>query len=448
MNAQDLTLETITKIAYNALSKIGCPRAGLILQNTLKTLVTDNPNVPTLAICNKEIIYVNPEFWAKKIPSEADAEQVILHEIFHSILGDTARLKEDSKHRTQLANIAADIRINHWITSFDKYGETFFEKFYSDSKGLEKLLRPNSTFKSGERFSNLYRKVWDNDQCNDYDEIFDTLERTLPSVPNKIIFIGSHGAKDKDGNELPGISKELEEELRDDIIDELEKINANGNSWGHSNTTLGRLINLLRTKQKIIRRFLNRFAIDHNFNCLKSFFPVPRNRMSPIPINPTQRDMFKAALGRPPIMWKSRATKVNSKESGVAIYVDLSGSVDAYLPKIIKLVANLNKELKSVFGFSDNVIEHSIKDIQAGKLQTTGGTSFNAVAEHILEHKFPKYIIITDACGVLDTKYWKNIADQTKDACVVLFDSSCKQYIQTCWFSAKYKTITLEEVID
>lgn len=444
MKKEDLTLANITKIAYNALSKIGCPRAGLILQNTLKNLVTNNPSVTTLAICARETIYVSPKFWETNLVTEEDTEQVVLHEIFHSILGDTARLKEDSKHRTQLANIAADIRINHWIHSFNQYPDSFFAKFYSD-KGLEKLLRPNSNFKYNERFSALYASVWNNKSCQDYDDIFDTLERTLPNVNKKIIFIGNHGATDEKGNPLPDIADELETALRDEIIGELE----NGmNAAGSGSNNLTKLIALLKTKQKISRKFLNRFAIDHNFNSLKSFFPVARKKMSPIPINPTQRDMFKAAIGRPPIMWKAKATKINSKTSGVAIYIDLSGSVNEFLPRIIKLIANLNKELSSVFGFSTNVKEHSIKDMQKGKIDTTGGTSFDCVAEHILANNFTKFILITDACGSLDVKYHFAISKQIKDACVVLFEESNRVYAPMCWFSAKYKTILLNEVID
>lgn len=444
MRKEDLTLANITKIAYNALSKIGCSRAGLILQNTLKNLVTTNPSVTTLAICARETIYVSPKFWEKNLLTEEDAEQVVLHEVFHSILGDTARLTEDSKHRTQLANIAADIRINHWIHSFDQYKDSFFAKFYGN-KGLEKLLRPGSQFKYGEKFNALYSNVWNSNTCQDYDDIFDTLERMLPNVTTKIIFIGSHGATDEKGKPLPHMAGELENALRDEIIAELEKYSVGAGAGGNS---LSRLIELLKTKQKISRKFLNRFAIDHNFNSLKSFFPVARKKMSPVPINPTQRDMFKAALGRPPIMWRAKATKINHKTSGVAIYVDLSGSVEAHLPRIIKLIANLNKELTSVFGFSTNVVEHSLKDMQKGKIDTTGGTSFDCVAEHILANNFTKFILITDACGKLNVKYHLDIDKQIKDACVVLFTESDRIYAPACWFSAKYKTITLDEVID
>lgn len=442
MNLNELTLEKVTSIAYNALSKIGCDRAGLILQNTLKKLDTKNKQVTTLAICNKETIYVSEKFWVDEIKTEEDAEQVILHEVFHSVLGDTARLKEDSKHRTQLANIAADMRINHWISSFNVFRSSFFERFYPNS-GLSKLLRPNSEFKPTERFRTLYDTVWNPSRyqaLQSYDDIFDTLERMLPKVTYNIRFIGSHG----EGEDLKPLPKDIEEAIRDEIIQQLGE----GSGAGFGDQIISQFIEALKTQQKISRKFLQKFAVDHNFNKLKSFFPISRRRLSPIPINPSKRDLFKAALGRPPIMWKARGTKSAEKHSGVAIYLDLSGSVYSYLPRIISLITNLNKEISSVFGFSNKVIEHTLNDLRLGKIDTTGGTDFNCIANHIIENKFTKCIMITDGEGSLNDEFFQKMTDQLKDCCMVLFEERNRSSaIQYCWFARKYKVLTLDEVI-
>jgi hypothetical protein len=447
MNINDLTLEKVTSIAYNALSKIGCDRAGLLLQNTLKRLDTKCKQVTTLAICNKETIYVSEKFWVDELRTEEDAEQVILHEVFHSILGDTARLKEDSKHRTQLANIAADMRINRWISGFNVYTSSFFEKFYPNT-GIHKLLRPNSEFKPAERFRGLYNEVWNQNRYNSpqsYDDIFDTLERTLPKITYNIKFIGSH-PDDKNEDGLKPIPKDIEEAIRDEIIQQLGESGSSGAGYGSD--IRSQIVDVLKTQQKISRKFLQRFAIDHNFNKLKAFFPVSRRRMSPIPINPSKRELFRAALGRPPIMWKAKGTKTAEKYSGVAIYLDLSGSVHSYLPRIVALISNLNKELTSVFGFSNKIVEHTLNDLRLGKLNTTGGTDFDCIASHIIENNFTKCILITDGEGSLNEKYYQQIKDQLKDCCMVLFEENNRESaIRYCWFARNYKLLTLDEVI-
>ena len=74
----------------------------------------------------------------------------------------------------------------------------------------------------------------------------------------------------------------------------------------------------------------------------------------------------------------------------------VSGSVNRYLPKIVSLLRCLENELKSIFLFSTEVVEVPFKTLLAGRVQTTYGTDFDCIAEHITGRRFDKAVILTD----------------------------------------------------
>jgi uncharacterized protein with von Willebrand factor type A (vWA) domain len=89
-------------------------------------------------------------------------------------------------------------------------------------------------------------------------------------------------------------------------------------------------------------------------------------------------------------------------KKGLAIYLDVSGSVIKALPKIIGVMLPLKNSVGSIFQFSNRVAEISFSELMQGKIMTTGGTDFNCVAESILEKGFNKAIVITDGYASLN----------------------------------------------
>ena len=84
------------------------------------------------------------------------------------------------------------------------------------------------------------------------------------------------------------------------------------------------------------------------------------------------------AAGIAPFHYHNERPQITTVQHGLAVYLDVSGSVNRYLPKIIALLRCLENELKSIFLFSNEVVEVPFKTLLAGRVQTTFGTDFDS----------------------------------------------------------------------
>jgi len=80
------------------------------------------------------------------------------------------------------------------------------------------------------------------------------------------------------------------------------------------------------------------------------------------------------------------------------VYIDASGSVNDYLPEIIGLLRGLRADLKTVFLFSNQVIEVPFKSLLKGYVQTTCGTDFD------------KAVVVTDGHANMTAGYQNKLA--------------------------------------
>jgi predicted metal-dependent peptidase len=148
--------------------------------------------------------------------------------------------------------------------------------------------------------------------------------------------------------------------------------------------------------------------------------------------------------GIPPTMWT--APKVGRKrgEVSVAIYLDLSGSVTEYLPRICRIISSMKKEIQLIFGFSNIVEDHTLNQLRRGEIKTTGGTDFNCIARHLLENKYKKCVIITDGYAYIDSEYKRKIKAQLASCACILFG---KMDNKENWFSQNFDSFYLDEVV-
>ena len=122
----------------------------------------------------------------------------------------------------------------------------------------------------------------------------------------------------------------------------------------------------------------------------------PRLSVSPIPIQPSKRDLVLLAAGVPSLHYHNQATHIDTERLGLAVYLDVSGSVNEHLPQIIALLRTLRTELNTIYLFSNKVVEAPFKTLLAGHIQTTFGTDFDCIAEHVLANRLDKAVILTD----------------------------------------------------
>ena len=71
----------------------------------------------------------------------------------------------------------------------------------------------------------------------------------------------------------------------------------------------------------------------------------------------------------------------------VAIYVDVSGSMDRVLPHLRRTLLTLRREIEpTLYWFSNVVVAASAHELETGRVPSTGGTAICAVIAHATQH--------------------------------------------------------------
>ena len=119
----------------------------------------------------------------------------------------------------------------------------------------------------------------------------------------------------------------------------------------------------------------------------------------PVPPAITRKDLFSLAGGVIPAVWERRW---GVERPHIDLYIDVSGSMDHYYGYIPYIYDALRGVRGRVFQFSTRVVEVDPDDLF---LHTTGGTRFDAVAQHLLEEGTRAAIILSDGHGILGNRY-------------------------------------------
>ena len=159
---------------------------------------------------------------------------------------------------------------------------------------------------------------------------------------------------------------------------------------------------------------------------------------SPIPIYPSKRDLVLLASGVWPCYFHNHACRMTSRDRGLAIYLDVSGSVNEHLPKILGVLRSLRNELTTIFQFINKVVETSFETLLNGNIQTTYGTDFDCIARHILDHGFDKAVIITDGYASMSDGLKHQLKNYGLVTLTILFDDA-----QTCEDFAQFGEVVL-----
>lgn len=458
----------VLRVLNDLMRLLNAPGAYLILAKSLKELVLIEKEdaraeqLSTLAIDGAERLYINVAFWNKQVRSQHDAKFVLLHELMHHILGDTAILRKRAQDKQividDLEGIATDARINALIHGMIPFGDTnegtsILYRMYKPKGGVQALLRPNSSLPTTDELYNLYQYLYFDPGVRGYEDILNALKVILAQKikKTKIQLIGSHGAGGGKGEKEKGEGgkgageelKEMPKEIKDALIGEL--MDGASQNAGYGGNAFSYFVQLLKNQRSIDRRLLRNYSTTHKINKIRSMFQEKKRSRKPVPIYPTKRDLLKMAVtGTPPVMWAAPKTRNKTTEFGVAIYLDLSGSVHDHLPKIVRMIVSMKKEVQVIYGFSNEVHEHSLNQLRRGELKTTGGTDFDCIAEHCLEEGFKRCVVITDGWASMNAKNSREMSDQLEKAALILFGTGDNK---DNWFSQQYDTFHLDEVV-
>jgi hypothetical protein len=125
-----------------------------------------------------------------------------------------------------------------------------------------------------------------------------------------------------------------------------------------------------------------------------------------VPISISRRDAFSLSAGAVPIMWQKR---MGVERPFIDLYVDVSGSMERFYGYIPYLYDALKHVMGSIFQFSTKVAQVEHDD---SFLLTTGGTQFNCVAKHMIEHQIRAAILLSDGQGHLTVENTEALKSQ------------------------------------
>ena len=123
-----------------------------------------------------------------------------------------------------------------------------------------------------------------------------------------------------------------------------------------------------------------------------------------LPQHLSRSDLFTLATGNVPSFYK-RSIDLGSIK--YQLYVDVSGSMDRYLPIVGIITKKLKEYVNRVFMFSTEVFEQPLNELDY--YYSTGGTDFDAVAESILKNRFANVIVLTDDESSMTEANFKNL---------------------------------------
>jgi len=387
----NITLETVRQVLRNGLGRDS------FIASFIKN-VEDVNSCPTASIDKDGLMRYNGEFVNKCVTTEQDLFCLVVHEIMHPLFGHF--VYSDG----ELENISADAVINGVISlvfAEASGGGILFSNLYPPT-GLPGLLRPNSQMHDS-RYGRLYGSLYGSGgQDLTTGEVITSLKVLTPSQKANIQLLGSHGTGgDKGGDSgLAGISSDVLADIALDL-NKAAKSSCRRNA-GYGDNLYDLFVEVLKSHLSLKKLLLQNFTTKQKVDRFRQSITRPAITTSPIPLHPSKRDLIMLSAGIAPFHYHNRVQRIATKEQGLAVYLDVSGSVNQFLPDIVGVLESLKSDLETVFVFSNEVVELPFKQLLSGRVKTTYGTDFNCIADSLIERGFDKAVVVTDGYASLD----------------------------------------------
>jgi hypothetical protein len=378
---------------------------------------------PTCAINKEGTLVYNPAFVEKYVASQEDLFTLIFHEtlhiVFQSFIYDCGPIE----------NLAADAIINAVISqlySEESGGGNFFRKIYR-KEGIEGLLRPESRMQSS-RFDRLYQALyasWRRESLTT-GEMIQTLKILLHEQRIEILLLGGHFVRGKEGEGTPKLEP-VDRETAGRIAEDIKKDMAGSRDAGYYPTISELLMEALESKLSIRRALLLSYTTEKKIDRFREEFRQRHSVVSPIPLYPSKKDLVLLASGLLPVYFHNMLNRSRQKNRGLAIYLDVSGSVNDSLPEILGILRRLQNEVTTIYQFSNQVVETSMRELTRGRIATTYGTSFDCVARFILDNAFGKAVVITDGFSNIESGLQKQMKSKGVKILTILFGGASER---------------------
>ncbi|HNU69141.1 MAG TPA: hypothetical protein PKH54_02055 [Myxococcota bacterium] len=374
--------------------------------------------VPTARISragDKMAIEFGRAFLARELSDDRDFLFVLMHEIYHNVLGHMCTSRGDRVSRIyhNLSNIAADMMVNRAVCNrFFPGGVPLLERMYGRESLPGALLVPpefdlSRTPEAQEnrkimltRFARglkrlgasprlairvwgIYRQAWFKDAPYEH-----VLERLLnlfgaidPLALPPIILIGSHDGPFGGLGDILGMEGDEKGPAGQggDIEEEMVEVDKTVSCLGVA---------------AALRR-----ALETNSNRWRMQDPVA---CPGVVCTPGRRDAAFLAMGSFPVFYS--ANKVEYEPEQLAhVYVDVSGSMVREIPHMFGVLAQSRELIADPIHEFSNVIEDvTMHEFSQGVCRTTGGTDFTVLLEHAIKNRFRQIVVFTDGYATSD----------------------------------------------
>ena len=397
------------------------------------TKTVEDKDNPSASITREGTLSYNPEFVKKYVQSKKDLFSLLFHEILHPLFCHFIY------GMGKLENVAADAIINAVVSLIyenESDRGNLFRRVYPP-EGLAGILRPGSNLE-GSPHEGIYEALYSRGGSKmTTGELIQTL-KILSQGENleAMMLLGNHY---KAGNKKEKIPKEILQRIALEIRRNLPR---NDNYPGYGKNLLETFLEVVKTNLSLKEVLLQKFFVKRKIDRFKESFQTKRRISSPFPLYPSKRDLTLLASGIYPGYFHNQISKDNFKEKGLAIYLDVSGSVTDYLPQIIGILKGFEKRLERIFLFSNKVVEVSFSSLLQGEIETTYGTDFDCVACSICERNFDKAVVVTDGYASLAKEWKEKLRKQEVNILTILFDGK-----ESCDDLASFgEVVLLEEV--
>jgi len=247
-----------------------------------------------------------------------------------------------------------------------------------------------------------------------------------------------------------GSDDEMSAEIRSKLSEELaEKLGEmmGGQLPGFGEHITEMVIQTLRCNTTLVEKMLEDFTTSEAMNSVRSYYHVVKPRRSVFPRgNMARRDIAMLACGIVPTFYRMERNIWDQKKRGIAVYIDVSGSVYSVLPKICGLCDAMMGMIDTIYQFSNKVERVSAREMRDGIIKSTGGTDYNCIIDHAIEHSHRKIVVITDGYAYTDDERKAKCLAFIEKACVVYCGDEGSYTTDEFWNEHYHRTMNLDEL--
>lgn len=358
-------------------------------------------SVPTAAVTvgARSRLLLNPEFIARHCRTDAHLAMLVMHELYHVLLGHTRLFRRPGL----AANWAFDCIINAQLCRL--YPNVIHTSFFSANaapEGLWSLLGPPPGWPSAPTYAPgplgaVHRRLYD-DAGITTAELFALLEGLGETLGEEDAgrLLGNHATEAGQRDPLAA-DPDLMSEVRR-VVAEWPMVERRGGA-DEGGATSGERVGLRRhaAARRAVRALLRAAAFGSESGPRVSR-PVETRAFSPLPQAGDRRAQLQRLLGAQPLWWQGQVEQQGRQPAGlVTVYLDVSGSMAPWLPVLLEALTQSSALVRwPLLGFSTEVHPVTRAELAAGRFRSTGGTHIACVARHLLDQRVARAVVLTD----------------------------------------------------